>query len=174
MGVDCRIHLPESVTLYNVAKVIGAVTGCPMKKVPLTGPADPRWYVEVPTVTETTSVPGMACLRILHPTVDGEPNHFVFYHFECDTGGRLLMPRSTAFWIAVGCRLVSFFGGHIDFQDCDDEDRDLEFPDLGRQMNSPQDGHAWQQFQERVFALKPITEDDWRACDRFAAHKIGE
>lgn len=178
MGVDCKIYLPDSVGLSNVAKVIGAVTGCPMEKVPLTNdPGDPRWFVKVPAVeTLLGAIPELAGIRIAHKCVDGLYNHYVGYHFECEQGGRLLMPRSTAFWIAVGCSLVSFFGGRVDFQDCDDENENsnLEFPDRGREVNNPQTGPAWQRFQERVFALKLITEEDWRACDRFAAYKIGD
>ncbi len=176
MGVDCKIYLPANVFVDNVAKVLGALCGCPVEKVPLYNKKAEPWSARVGGVeVRSTHCVSLAEIFVTRACVDGQ-KHSVFYHFEtCNNEGmRMLHPRSTAFWIAVGCKLVSFFGGYIDMMDCDDTDADLSFPHKTWRENSPQDGDEWQAFQHRVVDLKPITEAEWRLCDQFAAYKIEE
>lgn len=171
MGVDCKINLPDNVSIKNVASVIGAVCGCPAKKVPLNNTS---WYAEVSgVVVLPTAIVEMARIQILRTTLDGVSGHEVFYHFECRCG-RLLSPKSTAFWIAVGRRLVEFFGGTMDYNDCDDLECDYRVPGKTGEDNSPQDGVPWHVFQQRILDIKPITEEEWRGCDQYAAYKIEE
>lgn len=173
MGVDCKIYLPANVRIRDVAKVIGVVTGCAIHHRNLSSYDGDGWYVDVPAVElDRSSMVTLASVYIRRKTIDGADDHYVLYHFEGSGGRRLMMPRSTAFWIAVGVRLVTFFGGSIDFQDCDDVDADLHVDPKSDAMNCPEDGVEWQNLQERIAALKPITEEEWRSFDEFAAYKI--
>jgi hypothetical protein len=82
------------------------------------------------------------------------------------------MPRSTPFWIAVGKRLVQFFGGEIDYQDCDEIDVDFARPSKSLKINDPQDDDEWDTFQRRLFRLKPLMVEDIKDADQYAAYKL--
>lgn len=183
MGVNCRIHLPDSCRVDVVANVMGALAGLPVTRHPLNSPSHPRaWSAHVEgAVVSNTNTPSMARIMLTatgdRKLFDGEPLHHTFYHFESSWGqhgGRVMLPRSFAFWIAIGRRLVDFFGGVLDYQDCDDSEMDYVGLDKGRKMNSPETGKPWQNLQERIAAIVPITKAEWRACDVFAAYKIEE
>lgn len=77
-----------------------------------------------------------------------------------ETGGRLMMPPSTNFWVAIGKRLVQFFGGSIDYNDCDDVDVNFRRRNNPRHLNSPTDRDAWYKFQNRLLKLKPLTRNE--------------
>ncbi len=95
----------------------------------------------------------------------------VLYHYEpSEIDGRLLMPPSTCWWIAVGRRLVDFFGGALDYNDCDDKDINFRRPKKSRKMNAPEDGKPWYAFQERMLIVKPITEKEIQAMVKHAAY----
>jgi hypothetical protein len=176
MGIDTRIHLPANVQVGDVAKVIGILAGLPPVKTILEQcRRDDAWFVRVEgiTVTGTLGVPEMASINLKGKLIDGQEVHNVFYHFEdSDDRGdwRLLMPRSTAFWIAMGRRLIDFFGGYMDYADYDDERVDYESPVKPWRENAPEDGAQWQAFQERVFNVIPLTKADIKACQQFAAY----
>lgn len=178
MGVDARVTLPANVRLSNVANVMGAVAGCPATKSFFDRDPKNGWSTRVEGVEVlTTSIPSMCEIRITPPNgcVDGEKSHFTFYHFEPDNGvGRLMLPRSTAFWIAVMHRVVDFFGGEIDYNDCDDVSCDYSVPHKTWEENSPSDGEAWYTFQNRILEIKPITVEEWNSFNLEAAYKIGE
>lgn len=161
MGVDCRINLPDNVSVRNVASVIGRLAGLPVERFQ----HDQRtWWAKVAGVkVETTSVPEMVMIRW--------ENRHTTYHFEYEPGGRLLLPRCTAFWIAIGNRLVDFFGGRVDWNDSDATDWDYEVLDKGREANNPQDGEPWYDLQKRLMALKPLTHDEIKAMKPHAAYE---
>lgn len=160
MGVDCRIILPENVNVRNVANVLGRLAGLPVER----HVHNPRtWWTVVNGVkVDTTSVPEMVMIRW--------GDRHTTYHFEYRPGGRLMLPRSTAFWIAAGNRLIEFFGGSIDWSDCDAVDVDREFLAKTRDENSPETGDAWVAFQERLLALKPLHHDEIAAMREHAAY----
>ena len=170
MGVDVRIYLPDGVRIGEVAVVAGIAAGLKPTKAKFSD----GWYVEVLGATASPAhIVGMAEIVIVGDLVDGEKEHRIFYHYEPYGGGRLLMARSTAFWIVVGKKLVAFFGGCVDFNDCDDEDRnyqvDPKYPD-----GLPVDGKDWKKFQERMLAVKAITQKELEAADKVAAYKMAE
>jgi hypothetical protein len=172
MGVDCKIMLPDNVRVKDVAKVIGIAAGLLPK---WDGSHGAKW-VEVPGAdVKTTSIPEMAVINLDGGhLIDGESKHFVFYHFESSRGGRLMGPRSTAFWLAVAHRLVDFFGGVIDYQDCDSQYCDYGSAANTREENSPEDDEEWVRFQERLFNVKPITKDELLHYNELAAYKMEE
>ena len=80
------------------------------------------------------------------------------------------MPRSTASNIALGKRLVDFFGGFVDYNDCDNSDSDYAVAEKTADECDPQDGQPWDDFQERMFNLKPITKEEIEACRQYSAY----
>jgi len=66
--------------------------------------------------------------------------------------------------------LARFFGGTVDFNDCDDSEED-EVWERKRSNNSPTDGDEWQQFHEDLYAVKPITENDLNYFEPVATYK---
>lgn len=172
MGVNCNISLPANVRVDDVASVMGAAAGCEVRKMLLNG--TDSWAVRVlgVDVRGSDTCPGMAVITIHNPTLDSESKHWCYYHFEHRGGRRLLSPKSTAFWIAVGRRLVEFFGGRIDYRNCADVGF-LEIPDKPDGLNHAEDGAEWDALQMRIAAVKPITKAEWRSLDAVAAYKIG-
>lgn len=96
----------------------------------------------------------------------------IMYHFELTGGQRGLQPRSTPFWLALGKRLVDFFGGRVDF--CDADDREADYVrDKPRTHNDPKDGTPWERFQQELFTFAPLTREEIEACQEFAAYEDG-
>ena len=174
MGVDCRIMLPPNVRLDDVQDVIAASVGVELVKTNLSG--GKFWAVRQKSVKSEgygmEALNSCVRLKINHECLDGVADHEVMYHFECDRipGWRLMMPRSTAFWICVGARLVTFFGGKADYKDCDSTDWDLEVEPKSDEMNHPSDGEPWQNLQKRIFAIKPISKAEWKRFEKHAAY----
>jgi hypothetical protein len=164
MGVDCNIWLPSRVRIRDVADVIGILAGLkPEKHLLQAGGEDGLWAVRVPGVTYEGITTMPECARI---TIDvqGE-KHWTLYHFEPSNGERLLMPSSTPFWLAIGSGLVKFFGGRLQYQDCDDKIDEEYSVDYD---TNPEDGEPWQAFQARMFNLQPAWPADFK---QHAAYK---
>lgn len=170
MGVDCKITLPANVRIDDVAKVIGISAGCPKEKRPL-GPSYPNSFsIHVKNIAYDIlqTMPQAPTIVINQDCVDGLKHHVMFF-FEYK-GKRLLNPRSTAFWIAVAHRLVDFFGGSIDYRDCDDVEVDYERPEKSNAENCPEGGNDWDVFQERLWALEPMTTEEMKRFEAVAAY----
>jgi hypothetical protein len=146
MGVNTRINLPPFVRLHDVATVLGAITGMPMHKEPLSGGS---WAAWIEGVTRQSSVIP-ECAEIVWQTPDGQ-SHWVLYHFESETGDHLLCPPMTPFWKECGRQLVEFFGGTVDYNDCDTVDVDFAVPP--RPESAATNGRAWIALQKRFMDL---------------------
>lgn len=169
MGVDTRIRLPEDVRINDVAEAMGILAGLRFEKKDLNHKGE--WYVHVPDAeAKPSNIPEMAYINLKGEMVDGKTAHMAFFHYETEEPGRLVSVRCTPFWIAIGRRLVEFFGGWIDYSDCDDRRRDYSRK-KPRKCNNPSDGKPWQDFQEAMFSLKPITKADIEKCRQWAAYK---
>lgn len=185
MGVDTRIYLPNDVNVSDVANVIGILAGLKPHKSFL----DHRgksWATHVKGVeVKPSPVPELAQIIIRAPKgeslIDGEASYYVGYHFEASRSfagkyGRLLMPRSTPFWIAVGLKLAKFFGGKVVYRDCDAPCKAYgtwanRFFPKPRRNNSPEDSKVWQDFQKAIFRIKPLTKTDLKRAERVASYK---
>ncbi len=180
MGVDCKILLPAAARLRDVADVMGALAGFPMHKKhfnpPSSGWSAGREYgdkgVEIKPCGGTLESCAMIHLNNTADCqiIDGQAGHYVMYHFEGSRKGeRLLNPPSTDFWIAIGKGLVDFFGGRVDFNDCDDIDVDYEQPE--RDDIHAEDDDEWYALQNRKLAVKALTKANLKACREVAACK---
>ena len=162
MGVDTSIVLPGDVRVADAAKVIGILAGQEKRWEETTGA---RW-VEVEGVTvksyDTDALVGCALIEFA--------DHHVMWHFEVEHGKRLIMPRSTPFWLAVGKALVDFFGGTVDYQDCDATDVDYE-AHTPRLHNDPEDDGPWDAFQQALYDIQPLTKADIKAMREHAAYQ---
>lgn len=172
MSVDTRIRLPEDVRISDVAEAMGILAGLKPEARPL---SDGYWSVWVPGATARghENIPQMATITLSGEMVDGQKEHQAYYHYEMDAGepaGRLVSVRCTPFWIAIGKALVDFFGGTVDYADCDDVKVNYRRK-KPRKANNEADGKPWQDFQEAMFALKPITKADINKCRQWAAYK---
>lgn len=151
MGVDTRIMLPEDVRVAEVAEAIGILAGLSAKKQSL-GWGD-SFACQVAGASATpSSIPTCCYINIKGNIIDGQKAHQVLFHFEPDDNahyGRLMLPRSTAFWICVGRGLVEFFGGAVDYCDCDSVNIDYHKV-KPRHKNNPSHGKAWSDFQMQL------------------------
>ena len=168
MGIDTRIILPDNVRVKDVANIIGICAGKkPLKQFWSYGKG---WAATVPDVKiKVTSDAswGMVGIHVNGPF----PKHileyrlnqsaiYVAYHFESDTGGRVLQPPMTFFWLAVGRRLVQFYGGKLDYNDCDDIEVDFSIRPKSREQNAPNSDLGWYKFQQRILDMQALTIEE--------------
>lgn len=172
MGVDTHIMLSPATRVRDVATVMSILCGHEPVRTSLS--ADGAWCATVPNgfrVT-TTTVPEMVRIS---GTSWGEERS-VFYHFECEFPNgdpcRLLMPRATPLWIAVGVALVKFFGGRVDFCDCDERRDDVVVPVSPGSIIAPEGGQPWRDFQERLMHVQPLRYNEVMLYSGVAAYKV--
>lgn len=179
MSVDCRIFLPPAVRVNDVADVIGALVGLKPEKRKFSQSDGYSVHVGGVNVVATSgSVPTMLNISLTAPDgeklVDGEQSHFVYYHFESlDPAGkpcRLLMPKSTAFRIAVGRGLIRFFGGSLDYSDCDEAEVNESRKAKSVSFAHAEDGDDWYALQDAKLAVPAITREEIAACAKHAAY----
>lgn len=165
MGVDTQIRLPCDVRVRDVGNVIGILAGLPSSKHSLGGES---YSCRVEGVKVAPSSIAECCsLTFDGKMVDGALHHWVLYHFENEHNGRLLLPRACPFWICVARGLVNFFGGSVDYQDCDTVDTDYQ-KEKPRKQNNPSDGKPWHDFQDALLALRPITKKELERAQKWA------
>lgn len=172
MGVNTLIYIPNDVWLIDLSEVIGILLGIKPEKSQLTKDA---WSVKVKGVSVSGSANVAECawikIKQSKKLITGNEAISLFYHYECsnDPNYRLIMPRSRPAWIALGLRLIQFFGGLIDFDDSDDIEIDRGyFKPRGR--NNPEDGKEWQDYQEAIFNIKPLTKKEIEDAKQYAAY----
>ncbi len=174
MGVNCKIMLPNNARLTNVAEVLAILSGQQPRKEQFQ--SGDGWAVRVDTIRYRTHdyLPQCPTIEwIQHSTVDKvEEYHSVMFHYEPEHGShRLIMPPSTAWWLAAGKRLVDFFGGELDYNDSDSTDVDYRKRKKSDEVNSPEDTPEWEVFQQRMFEVKPITEKEIKDMVKHAVYK---
>ena len=168
MGVDCRITLPPATRVRDVAMVIGALVGLPVEHRKPDSKYEGFGWASVNKITYKSNSSIPECCNIEWTDLDGEPRN-VLYHFEFgDDGCRGMLPRSTPFWLAIGMKLVDFFGGELDKNDSDSVDCDYQKP--VRNDISASDGKEWEKFQKRLLAVKPLTRADIDAEKKHASY----
>lgn len=175
MGVDAHIYLPGNVELDKVAMVVGRLLGLPAERTSIE--ENPPGFVRVPNATtrSATNQPNCAIMEFtdIPPPARkwGEDTFYFLYQFESSRGGdRVIVTRSNAFCIAIFKGLANFFGGDVLYGDCG-EHGDYTVSYKSDDLNHPQDGPPFWNLQQRIFDLKPLTDEDFRAAEKYAAYK---
>lgn len=171
MGTSCRIVLPSDVLIRDVADVMGILAGLPKHMDTLDNSGRQFQVCKVNGVkVKNTTIPEMGQIILEGAMVDGQKAHQVYYHYEGEHGTtRTLSPQSTALWIAIGRGLVYFFGGTMDYQDCDSVRVNFRKP-KPRKWNDPESNKPYDDFQRAMFAVEPLTKADLNACKKWAAY----
>lgn len=159
MGIDTRILLPTNVRIHDVATVIAKLVGIPVTKEILDKHS---YHAKIAPETDnrglkvvTSSVPSMLMIQWWGGS-EVRPQGNMFYHYESGYDYFMGVLHGDDGAIAIGKGLVDFFGGIVDFNDCDNEDHDYSMPTKSRKMNAPEDGPEWHNFQDRILALEPL------------------
>tara|TARA_R110000824_G_scaffold52052_11_gene144737 strand:+ start:2135 stop:2749 length:615 start_codon:yes stop_codon:yes gene_type:complete len=181
MGVNVQCILPADVKVKDASEVMGILAGLPIKEEYIGGRNGKEgWYhVTVPGVeVKNTGSISMVDILLKGDLIDGEPNHYYYWHFEGQGGTRYFGPKSTAFWIAVCKGLVDFFGGELIYNDCSSSVCD--YSRISRHSNST-DGFRFDHgddlyhfMNERKRNLKPLTLDDLKEVHEHAAYQTPE
>jgi hypothetical protein len=107
--------------------------------------------------------------EIIKTDGNAKGEYWLSYHFESGPMGEpLIMPKNTPAKIALSKALVKFFGGTIDFNDSDNSELDFKSP--RKSDISATDGKPWYSLQDRILAVKPLTQKDMDAVAKFAAY----
>ena len=160
MGVDTKLTLVPDVRVRDVALVIGALQGdVPKKHTTHRG----TFWAENNAIVESIDGMPTCCLIITDKSR-------LLYQYEWGQNGEHgTMARSTSDNIALFVEVARFFGGSVDFNDCDNSDVDFSFP-RPRITNSPEDGRAWKDFQHRLLGVQPLTDKQTTPYQEFAAY----
>jgi hypothetical protein len=187
MSVDTKILFDHKVRLDDIVKVMAILVGNKPEK-SFFDHSD-GWSTRVNGAKiEKTCVVGMYYIVIKPPKgqtlVDGEKEHHGSFHFETGIGpsddfgdhmilGKGLYVGATAFWIAMGKRLVDFFGGYMQYNDCD-ADTKIDYMQKMPPYASASNGKPWYELQEAMLNLHPLFKGEYEEADKYAAYKIGK
>lgn len=170
MSTNCNIYLPPGVDGQAIAEVAGVLWGLPVRREHLPG-GGLATFVDGVHMMSVTDTPIFHLSWTAAPPAhlaDGDPDHWCTLHpysRRPSRAAQCLSPNSTAAWIAVGRRLVCFFGGALQFRDTDPDDvlhvtRAQAQAPYDAAGLVPEDGEPWQAWQDAVAALKPVTKRD--------------
>lgn len=179
MGVDTKLFLPNSVQPDDLADVAGILAGLPFSYETLKNSTSGIKHVNVyGAQAKPTSIAGM-CEIVLDARqkdakkhgstalIDGEDVHFAYFHFDTEMGMRLFSTKSTGFWIAVCKGLGNFFGGMLDYDDCDAVPVNETF---WEKQNLHWTDEAFDVFHKRLSEVEPLTVSDLIECNKLAAY----
>lgn len=172
MGVDVRLMIPAPARIRDVADVLAALLGCPVVRQDHGhgGSWSANCWGDVAFYRSENAddliQPECVWININAPD---DPRSFLYF-FEWDAmGNHGLFPRSTASNIALCVAICDFFGGTVDFNDCDDVEVDYRQP--VREDIHPHGGMPWENFQNRKLAIQPLTVADVVRYQSVAAYK---
>lgn len=170
MGVDAKLTLPPGTAVSDVADVLGLAFGHSWHMEPLRMGGSSGSYLKVDGVTvEPTTQPTCASIVLNHP--NGRRKHVLFQFEWWADGGEPgcvgFMERSTGEWLAAMSRVGEFFGGEVDWQDCDDKYVDESWP---RRDRRPSDGQPWQDHQHAMSEVRPVEPELVESYEQHAAY----
>lgn len=181
MGCNVNIYLPPDVHGRDAVKVIGILAG--LKPVRKNFDRGDGTYVEVPESNEmASSVEGMSELTIRAPKgstlVDGDEQHNTSFHYSSRRNGKvfnLAMPTATPFWCAIGKSLVVWFGGVVQYNDCDVEKapnvfRSRRFCPTDKYGLLSEDGKSWELYRDELMKIRPLTSLELKRGRKVAAY----
>ena len=151
MGANINLVLPHAACVADVAKIMGKLAG-----------VDTRVRIE-----PCTDLPSLVTIQLDAPGgktfVDGEKEHYCYYHFE-GIEGRTLTPKDFGWWVAMSKGLIDFYGGKAT-HDINNEVIYAKPKRPVKYINGDSlDGEDWRRFKARIENVKPFSEDEWKAC----------
>lgn len=174
MGVDCQIHLYPTADLDDIGKVIIALAGDPVVRHDFDNHdgyytragQDAEWKAQ-------TFSRGMYSLTFEAKTRNGDEWGNVSAWLQTSDaripGMIMMIPRSTAWWIAVGKKLVGTFGGFLTYADTGSMEPD--YARWPKPIMAATNGDDWQERQDILLAIKPLTRAEIEAETKHAAYK---
>lgn len=157
MSVAAHIYLTSDVRSLDVACAVALVSGLRPQRPEL----------------ELVSSYSAAAFCLTGNMVDGtDVHHFSVYSESDEYIGltRLVIAPSTAFWIAVGRRLIRFFGGALLYSDCASDEAEEYYI---RKWSYPRedDDDGCLELSKRISALNPLTRDEIDAAAKVAYYQ---
>lgn len=154
MAVQTHIYLPSDVRCLDVAKAVAILAGLSPRA------TDYGFRVEGLQIRPASAIPGLAVEIVLAGSmIDGATEHRFWLSYESsDFCGhdREICVLSTAFWVAIGRRLIGLFGGallYTDHGNTDPEESRLRRWAYPREA----DDAGRLELASRIFKLKPLT-----------------
>jgi hypothetical protein len=169
MGVDCNAYLYQSADARDVAAVLAALAGNTIKE-----DAHGNAGGEA-VIVRRAHIDDMLRIEFPSPADPKCPTHACAFFFNADGprhAFRLVMMRSTAFWIAAARGLVDVFGGFADYSDSDTSE--VDYARFEAKVMAATDGDAWRERQDRILSVKAIAPADLMLCEQWAAYKSGD
>jgi hypothetical protein len=182
MSVDTQVSLPAGTRLRDVADVIAILLGKPkswtaiIESQGVLGGSQTKHNLKQPTEKGWTEVEGITfkvsetqpeCCTI---NIDGigSPWWF-FYHFEFGKGPGMI-GGSRAERICLHRKLADFFGGTVDYQDCDSKSVNYRVKPPAWTGRHDSDEH-FHRLQMAKWNLQPMSQEEIAKCERYAAYK---
>jgi hypothetical protein len=178
MGTDCRITLPTQSRIGDVANVMGLLLGKTGELKPLQGGS---FHLDVEGVkTVPSSMAECAFIHIDDAPLgygEGPASRRIMYHYEYHwnsvrdvytKSGHGMQPSCSALNIAMLVELARFFGGEVDYNDCDAKDTNFRAPTQPDLLVC--NGKKWEAFQRRMAAVKPLTKEQIAKYQKYARY----
>ncbi len=155
MGIDVKVKLPSNVSFRNVSKAIAIILGAKPRLAPL---GNGGKVTDVPDGVITLNDNSVTSCQSFNVNVPDRPNRWFLYHYEYGNAGHrgLSFNARNPSNIDLAKAIVDFFGGDVDFDDCDDVECDYSVPAKSDLENHPEDNEEWDDLQHRLMAIKPI------------------
>lgn len=169
MGVRTHIFLPSDVRCLDVAKAVALLAG------PSPSATDYGFAVRGLEIASLGDMPGPTVRIFLTGLmVDGEAEHQ--FYLSCESSelpghDRQISIASNAFWVAMGRKLIRFFGGALVYADCESREPG-EYKIRTWPYSREVDDSGCLELSSRIFKLKPLTDRelkpaaDYAYCDR--------
>lgn len=197
MSSSAHIKLPLHVKNRHILEVIGKCVGVPFRKMSfainngiapsfdphLPAGEDNPWSISFEPSSSFELAPAenseLSFGRILFTDIAGQ-SHGWFFHAEADTEDhKLVSPPSSRLSIAVGRRLVRFFGGQLIYDDNKEtvgtrkSPRKALYPPPSRQPRGEifNPNARWYLFQNALDSMKLITSLEMEEASKWAAYK---
>lgn len=180
MGVDAHCYIPLGTEPDDIFTALALIMGADARFETIHGGDDGSFEVVRSSWTyRLANMPGemhgflrpddeeaepMVCDTIFFSTPSYHVDGYYWY----------MSARSYAEPIAVFKKLVDFFGGHVDFNDCDDVGIDHASDGVVKRRKTgetPNDGKAYERYQKQFGDLQPPTYRELAEADSQANYK---
>ena len=187
MGLDVYTYLPPSAESHNILTVTALLAGCPGEWKSFKDGGSKDYFgvdkkyanfiiygAEQHHVNQYVPLPSMVLkMHDGNKFIDGNDTISFFLHMESDLfpGFKMVSRYSNPFSGAIGKGLINFFGGLIDYNDCDD----IAFnQSKDERSNIAHDGKDWKNFQKRLSEVEPVTMQNMLDVEKYVGCTVAE